>query len=143
VTRWKTNKAKGGEDAMEIRFRNSIALVKNIEESKQFYRDIIGLSVAQEYDTFVLFMDNFAIHTADLFYEYIQKPYHGERMGHDNVDFYFTTSDLEGFQARLKEHGVTFIHEIHQHAWGEKVIRVYDPDGHILEIGDAHTVASE
>jgi catechol 2,3-dioxygenase-like lactoylglutathione lyase family enzyme len=105
---------------MEIRFRHSIALVKNIEESKCFYRDIIGLKVIEEFDTFILFQDNFAIHTADLFYTYINKPYHGEKMGHDNVDFYFTTSDLEGMQKKLKEEKVTFIHEIYKHAWGEK-----------------------
>jgi catechol 2,3-dioxygenase-like lactoylglutathione lyase family enzyme len=77
---------------MEIRFINSIALVKSIEESKHFYKDVIGLKVIQEFDTFVLFQDHFAIHTADLFYTYINKPYHGEKMGRDNVDFYFTTS---------------------------------------------------
>lgn len=122
---------------MEIRFRHSIALVKSIEESKRFYRDIIGLKVIREFDTFILFQDEFAIHAADLFYTYLNKPYHGEKMGHDNVDFYFTTSDLEGMQKKLKEEKVAFIHEIYKHAWGEKVIRVYDPDGHILEIGDA------
>lgn len=122
---------------MDIQFKTSIALVRSIEESKLFYRDIIGLTVIKEFDTFVLFQDHFAIHAADLFYQYINKPYHGEKMGHDNVDYYFTTSDLVGFQEKLKGEQVTFIHEIHQHEWGEKVIRVYDPDGHIIEIGDA------
>lgn len=123
---------------MEIKYRNVIALVKDVQVSKCFYRDVIGLTVEQEFDTFVLFRDGFAIHTADLFYEYIDKPYHNEKMGHDNVDFYFTTPQLEEFRNKLKEHGVSFIHEIRLHAWGENVLRVYDPDGHILEIGDAH-----
>ncbi|MBB2181472.1 VOC family protein [Lachnospiraceae bacterium MD1] len=52
--------------------------------------------------------------------------------------FYFTTSDLEAFSKKLKSHNVTFIHDIRLHDWGEKVIRVFDPDGHLLEIGDAH-----
>lgn len=122
---------------MGIRFRNVIALVSDIKESKHFYEDIIGLKINQEFDTFILFEDDFAIHKADLFYEYINKPYHGEKMGRGNVDFYFTTSDLESYRDKLREAGVIFIHDIRRHDWGESVIRVYDPDGHILEIGDA------
>jgi catechol 2,3-dioxygenase-like lactoylglutathione lyase family enzyme len=122
---------------MEIHYRHGIALVQNMEESKHFYRDIIGLPIEKDYGSFVLFSGNFAIHSADLFYSYIKKPYQGEKMGHDNVDFYFTTSDLDGLQSRLKENKVCFIHEILQQAWGERVIRFYDPDGHIVEIGDA------
>jgi lactoylglutathione lyase len=123
---------------MEIKFRNSIALVKDIRASRDFYANIIGLKICKEYDTIIMFQDNFAIHSADLFYEYINKTYHGEKMGCDNVDFYFTTSDLKGFSEKLKAHHVPFIHDIRKHDWGESVIRVYDPDGHILEIGDAH-----
>jgi len=123
---------------MEICFRNSIALVKDIACSKHFYEDIMGLKIKEEYDTIIMFENNFVIHKADVFYEYINKSYQGEKMGHDNVDFYFTTSDLDGFLQKLKAEHVTFIHEIKQHAWGEKVIRIYDPDGHIVEIGDDH-----
>jgi catechol 2,3-dioxygenase-like lactoylglutathione lyase family enzyme len=123
---------------MEIRFRHSIALVENIERSKHFYGSLLGLRILREYDTFVLFEGPFAIHVAGLFYSYINKPYHGQKMGHDNVDFYLTTDDLPSVQKKLREQQVTFIHEIVRHAWGESVIRVYDPDGHIIEIGDAH-----
>lgn len=122
---------------MGIRYRHSIALVRDMEESKHFYRDILGLTIVQDFDTFVLFQEDFAIHRADLFYEYINKPYHGEKMGRDNVDFYFTTTELSKVRDKLKESQVEFIHDIKQMAWGEKVIRIYDPDGHILEIGDA------
>jgi catechol 2,3-dioxygenase-like lactoylglutathione lyase family enzyme len=122
---------------MGIRFRHSIALVRDIEVSKQFYKDILGLSIVQDFDIFVLFQNDFAIHRADLFYDYINKPYHGEKMGHDNVDFYLTTTDLEHVSDKLKENKIVFIHDIKQMDWGEKVIRIYDPDGHILEIGDA------
>lgn len=122
---------------MGIRFRHSIALVRDIEVSKHFYKDILGLSIVQDFDIFVLFQNDFAIHRADLFYNYINKPYHGEKMGHDNVDFYLTTTDLEHVSNKLKENKVVFIHDIKQMDWGEKVIRFYDPDGHILEIGDA------
>ncbi len=122
---------------MGIRYRHGIALVKDVAASKHFYADIIGLAIEKDFDSMVLFKDDFAIHSAEIFYGYLNKPYHGEKMGHDNVDFYFTTDNLEEFQQKLKDEKVSFIHEIRLHDWGERVIRVYDPDGHIVEIGDA------
>lgn len=122
---------------MKINFRHCIILVKDIKESRHFYKDIIGLTPVKDFETFVLFENNFSIHKADLFYEYINKPYQGEKMGHDNVDIYFTTSDLNGVLKKLEKEKVPFIHKIRQCEWGEKVLRIYDPDGHIIEIGDA------
>ena len=123
---------------MEIRFHHPIAMVKNVEASKKFYEEVIGLKAAKAFDTFVLFEGDFSIHAADVFYEYINKTYQGEKLGNGNVDFYFTTSDLPAMEQKLKEAKVEFLHGIKQHDWGEKVIRILDPDGHLLEIGDAH-----
>ncbi len=123
---------------MEIKFHHAIALVKNVEASKKFYEEVIGLKAEKVYDTFVLFEGGFSIHAADVFYGYINKTYHGEKLGAYDVDFYFTTSDLPAMEQKLKEANVEFLHGIKQHDWGEKVIRILDPDGHLLEIGDVH-----
>lgn len=31
---------------------------------------------------------------------------------------------------------VELIHPIERQAWGQKVFRFYDPDGHIVEVGE-------
>ncbi|MBN1774982.1 MAG: VOC family protein [Clostridiales bacterium] len=122
---------------MTTQFRNSIALVQDVEISKAFYRDVIGINIVQDSGSFVLFEGNFAIHDAALFYGYIEKRYEGEKMGQDNLDLYMTTDDLVAMQEKLKLAGVKFIHGIRQFPWGESVFRIYDPDSHIIEIGDA------
>lgn len=121
---------------MTTRFRNSIALVKNTDISKAFYRDIIGINIVQDSGSFVLFEGNFSIHDAAIFYGYIGKTYEGEKLGRDNLDLYLTTDDLPAMQEKLEKAGVEFIHKIRKFDWGESVFRVYDPDGHIIEIGD-------
>jgi len=122
---------------MTTRFRNSIALVQDVEISKAFYKDVIGINIVQDSGSFVLFEGNFSIHDAAIFYGYIDKRYEGEKMGRDNLDLYLTTDDLVAMQEKLEFAGVKFIHGIRQFPWGESVFRVYDPDGHIIEIGDA------
>ena len=37
---------------------------------------------------------------------------------------------------RLLEAGVEYVHPLREHPWGQRVFRVYDPDGHIVEVGE-------
>ena len=36
----------------------------------------------------------------------------------------------------LTEAGVKFLHEINEEEWGQRTIRFFDPDNHLVEIGD-------
>jgi hypothetical protein len=49
---------------------------------------------------------------------------------------YFETDELEPIYRRLKEAKVAFIHGIYEQPWGQRVMHLYDPDGHIVEIGE-------
>jgi catechol 2,3-dioxygenase-like lactoylglutathione lyase family enzyme len=122
---------------MRIKFNTAIIFTGDIAASKEFYHVLLGLTVLQDADTFVLLEGNLGLHKADVFYEYIGKQYGGRAMGRDNLDLYFTADDIEAAERRLKDAGVKFIHGIKEFPWGEKLFRVYDPDGHIVEIGDA------
>jgi hypothetical protein len=55
------------------------------------------------------------------------------------AELYFEADDIEAVQERLKEAGAAFIHEVYEQPWGQRAMRLYDPDGHILEIGEAFT----
>jgi len=44
--------------------------------------------------------------------------------------------DLEEIQETLQHAHVTFIHALQEQPWGQRVVRVYDPDDHIVEIGE-------
>jgi hypothetical protein len=51
-------------------------------------------------------------------------------------ELYFETDELEPIYQRLKEAEVEFIHPVGEQPWGQRVMRFYDPDGHIIEIGE-------
>ncbi len=126
---------------MRIKFHTTIIFTGDIAASKEFYHGLLGLEVLQDAGSFVLLEGNLGLHKTEVFYEYIGKQYSGEAMGRDNLDLYFTTDDLEAAEGRLKEAGIKFIHGIKKYPWGEKLFRVYDPDGHIVEIGDSAQTA--
>lgn len=54
----------------------------------------------------------------------------------NSTELYFETEDIEAAQARLRQAGAEFVHAVQEQPWGQRVMRVYDPDGHILEIGE-------
>ena len=53
-----------------------------------------------------------------------------------NVELCFETDEIEAVYQRVHEADVEFIHGIREQPWGQRVMRLYDPDGHILEIGE-------
>ena len=44
--------------------------------------------------------------------------------------------DMEGFCNHLKSFDIYYVHELSEHRWGQRVVRFYDPDKHIIEVGE-------
>jgi len=59
----------------------------------------------------------------------------------NNAELYFETDELETIFQDLKQAAVEFIHAIQEQPWGQRVMRLYDPDGHIVEIGETMEAA--
>lgn len=57
-----------------------------------------------------------------------------ERRNH--FEIYFEKEDFDSFLCRLKEHDIRYVHPVREHAWGQRVIRFYDPDQHVIEVGE-------
>lgn len=120
-------------------FCNTIVFVKDILKSKKFYRDVIGIKIETEYDTIVFFENHFTIHDAGNLLQTIfgDKPGDINFQGKNNIEIYFESDDIQESYRKVKESGTEIIHGIKQQPWGQNVFRFFDPDGHIVEIGEA------
>ena len=54
----------------------------------------------------------------------------------NNYQLAFEVEDIDYWQAKIKASGAEIIHDVHKYVWGQRVIRFYDPDGHIIELGE-------
>jgi catechol 2,3-dioxygenase-like lactoylglutathione lyase family enzyme len=124
---------------MSLKFINPIVFVKDIRVSKAFYSETLGLKVIEDHGPFILFEDQLAIHQARELAVTVwgmDLPSNVEQLqGRHNLLLYFETTALEDMFARLKDQ-VELIHPIQRQAWGQAVFRFYDPDGHVIEIGE-------
>ena len=55
----------------------------------------------------------------------------------DNFELYFEEEQFDEFVERLKFFIIIYLHNAVEYPWGQRVIRFYDPDMHIIEVGES------
>ena len=51
-------------------------------------------------------------------------------------EVYFEEDDFDTFAKKLQTFGIHYVHPIKEHDWRQRVVRFYDPDCHIIEVGE-------
>lgn len=128
---------------MNVEYQAALIFVKNVAVSRDFYAKILQQQVAYDFGEDVLFNCGFAIHDANHISRLMfgrKNPNMRSRLGKENFELYFECDDMDGIYKRLEDYGVSFIHEVRQQPWGQRVCRFYDPDNHIVEIGESMAV---
>ena len=124
---------------MEIRFCSSVLFVKDINVSRNFYEEFLQQKVEIDYGENIGFVGGFAIWQMEHAYGNIFRNSINrdmlENKGHQ-VELYFETDDIEAVYTRLSNNKVEMVHDMFEQPWGQRVFRVYDPDRHIVELGE-------
>lgn len=123
---------------MQNSFVNAIIFVKDIEISKDFYTNLLGMKILKDCGTIVFFENHLALHVADRIIKTVfkrDKFSSFRKQGKNNLLLYFETDELADFYNKIAGK-VSIIHGIAEQAWGQKVFRFYDPDHHIIEFGE-------
>ena len=120
-----------------LKFNTSLIVVADIARSRQFYEDLLGQEVKFDFGENVTFKGDFSIHLEPHFQGLLGNPADFP-VSHkaNNAELYFETEDIEVYAVKLNEAGVTWVHTMRPQPWGQRVMRCYDPDGHIIEIGE-------
>ncbi len=51
-------------------------------------------------------------------------------------ELYFETEEIEALRDTLRGGKVEFLHDVQEEAWGQRTLRFFDPDGHLVEVGE-------
>jgi len=120
-----------------LKFVAPLFVVADIARSRQFYEGLLGLKVKFDFGQNVTFEGDFAIHLEPHYQGLIGDPTDFPiRHKANNAELYFETKDIESYVTKLNEAGVNWVHTMRPQPWGQRVMRFYDPDGHIIEIGE-------
>ena len=123
---------------MSVKFESAVIFVRDVGASRGFYEGLLGQEVMMDYGPNVVFKGGFAIweveHASQIVFG--QPPEEEGRLGRDNLELYFETEDLDAAWTKLSNAGVEVVHPLREQPWGQRVLRVYDPDGHVVELGE-------
>lgn len=119
-----------------MHLKNILIVVEDIERSKAFYRDLFGLEVIADFGENVVLTEGLVLQQRKLWEHFIGRDV--VTGGHD-AELYFEENDIDAFLEKLRTSGrnIVFLDECREHDWGQRVIRLYDPDCHVIEIGEA------
>lgn len=119
-----------------MKLKNIVIVVKDVERSKQFYKELFGLDVILDQEGNVILTEGLVLQEAKVW---------EQALGQDVVwknhasELYFEETDLDLFLEKLQQYEREIkILSLPEAAEGaRRAVRLYDPDGNMIEVGEA------
>lgn len=118
-----------------MKYEGVCIAVKDVKLSKKFYQELFELEIFQDYGINVSFgglslQQEFDWLTGVSKESILEKPH--------NMELYFEEDDFDRFMAKLEQRDdIQYIGDgIKEASWGQRSIRFYDLDGHMIEVGE-------
>lgn len=117
-----------------MKLKNVLIVVKDVEKSKRFYHDLFGLDVVLDNDGNIILTEGLVLQDEKYWKAFLGKDIIPKN---NSCELYFEESDIEGFVEKLEKcyPDVNYVNKLMVHSWGQKVVRFYDPDGNLIEVG--------
>ena len=117
-----------------MKYTSTLLAVTDMEKSKQFYHDVLGLDIVADFGANVTLTGGVVLQTMDTWKSFIRTD--KVILPNNAGELYFEEDNIDAFCNHLKSFEISYVHELFEHRWGQRVIRFYDPDKHIIEVGE-------
>lgn len=116
--------------------QNGIVLivVRDIEKSRKFYQDLFGLDPVFDNDGNMILTEGLVLQDEKIWKSFIDRDV---IMKSNSCELYFEEQDIESFVEKLEKlyPTIEYVNRLMTHSWGQRVIRFYDLDGNLIEVG--------
>lgn len=117
-----------------MKLKNTLLVVRDIDKTVEFYKKVFGLRVITDFGANKTLTGGLVLQTEETFKEFIGTD--EISFGGNDFEIYFEEDDFDGFIKRLNDCEIEYVHPVKEHSWGQRALRIYDPDKHIIEIGE-------
>lgn len=118
-----------------MELKNPLLAVRDMERSLAFYESVLGLRVVLDFGANKTLTGGLCLQTLESWKEFIGTE--TVSFGGGDAEVYFEEERFDEFVRKLETLDVRYVHPVREHAWGQRVVRLYDPDRHILEVGES------
>lgn len=117
-----------------MKLKNVLIAVKDIEKSRQFYNEVFGLDLVLDNDGNMILTEGLVLQDEKIWKELLGREILPES---NSCELYFEERNIEAFAERLERlyPEIRYVNRLTTHSWGQMVIRFYDLDGNLIEVG--------
>lgn len=119
-----------------MKFILPLIAVSDLKVSRAFYESVLSQKVTLDLGWNLSFENNaFALQEH---YDALASVSVMTGSKSNDHELYFEEEDFDGFIKRLESFpDIEYVHEAKEYEWGQRVVRLYDPDRHIIEVGES------
>ncbi|MGI6070588.1 MAG: VOC family protein [Blautia sp.] len=116
--------------------KNILLVVSDMERAKHFYRTLFGLEVTADFGENVILMQRLVLQERQSWEMATGREAKG---GGNDTELYFEESDMDAFLQKLEddEFAGSYLNHCVERDWGQRMVRICDPDGHVIEVGES------
>ena len=117
-----------------MKLKNILIVVKYIEKAKRFYHDLFCLDVLLNNYVNMILTEGLVLQDEKIWKKFLGKDIIPKN---NSCALYFEEQNMEAFIEKLETlyPSIQYVNRLMVHSWGQKVIRFYDLDGNLIEVG--------
>lgn len=118
-----------------MKLKNIVIVVKDVEKSKQFYKELFGLDVILDQEGNAILTEGLVLQESKVWEETL-----GQKVVWKNhaSELYFEETDLDLFLEKLQqyEQKIQYVYLPEEGESKKRAVRLYDLDGNMIEVGE-------
>ncbi len=120
-----------------MKYKLPLIVVDDISVSRKFYEEVLNQKVILDFGANITLAGDFALQSKESWVKFIHKTEHEVLSKTNNFELYFEEERFDEFVEQLKSFKIKYVHDVVEYSWGKRVIRFYDPEMHIIEVGES------
>ena len=127
-------RSRDREEKQTMKFKGILIVVKDCNKALKFYQDMFGFELIRDNDGNMELSGN----------PYLQEEKYWKRFTgwrvipqSNQTELYFEESEIDSFVKKLETPypDTEYVNHLTTHSWGQRVVRFYDLDGNLIEVG--------
>lgn len=117
-----------------MKYKGILIVVKDCKAALKFYQDLFGFELVQDNDGNMELTNGLFLQESKYWEKFTEKVIIQQN---NSTELYFEEADIEGFIKKIESlyPETIYVNHLVTHSWGQKVVRFYDPDGNLIEVG--------
>ena len=117
-----------------MKLKNVLIVVNDIEKSRKFYHDLFGLDLVLDNEGNMILTEGLVLQDEKIWKRFLDRDIVPKS---NSCELYFEEQDIEAFIEKLEilYPTIEYVNPLMTHSWGQRVVRFYDLDGNLIEVG--------